>query len=144
MRVVPLWLRDYRRDWLRPDALAGVTAAAVVIPQSMAYATIAGLLVEVGLYTALVPLLVYAVLGTSRPLSVTTTSTIAALTAWPWRRPPETTERTIEVVATLGKLRLANPNTRLLELGRRTPGLGRLCDRAFAGINVAVESSPSG
>jgi hypothetical protein len=45
---------------MRKDALAGVTTAAVVIPQSMAYATIAGLPVEVGLYTALVPLLAYA------------------------------------------------------------------------------------
>ena len=65
---------------MRRDALAGVTTAAVVIPQSMAYATIAGLPVEVGLYTALVPLLAYALVGTSRALSVTTTSTIAALT----------------------------------------------------------------
>ena len=65
---------------MRKDALAGVTTAAVVIPQSMAYATIAGLPVEVGLYTALVPLLAYALVGTSRALSVTTTSTIAALT----------------------------------------------------------------
>jgi sulfate permease, SulP family len=47
-----------------------VTTAAVVIPQAMAYATIAGLPVEVGLYTAIVPLLVYALIGTSRPLSV--------------------------------------------------------------------------
>jgi high affinity sulfate transporter 1 len=47
----------------------------------MAYASIAGLPVEVGLYTALVPMLVYAVLGTSRPLSVSATSTIAMLTA---------------------------------------------------------------
>jgi len=62
------------------DALAGVTTAAVVIPQCMAYATIAGLPVQVGLYTAIVPLLVYAALGTSRALSVSTTSTIAALT----------------------------------------------------------------
>jgi len=47
----------------------------------MAYATIAGLPVEVGLYTALMPMVIYAVLGTSRPLSVSTTSTIAMLTA---------------------------------------------------------------
>jgi sulfate permease, SulP family len=65
---------------MRKDALAGVTTAAVVIPQAMAYATIAGLPVQVGLYTALVPLLVYALLGTSRALSVSTTSTLAALT----------------------------------------------------------------
>jgi len=75
------WLSNYRADWLRGDAVAGLTAAAVVVPQAMAYAAIAGLPLVVGLYTALVPLVVYAVLGTSRPLSVTTTSTIALLTA---------------------------------------------------------------
>jgi MFS superfamily sulfate permease-like transporter len=61
--------------------VAGLTAAAVVVPQAMAYADIAGLPLAVGLYTALVPLVVYAVMGTSRPLSVTTTSMIAILTA---------------------------------------------------------------
>ncbi len=75
------WLRTYDPRWFRGDLVAGVTAAAVVVPQAMAYAAIAGLPLVVGLYTALVPLVVYAVLGTSRPLSVTTTSTIAILTA---------------------------------------------------------------
>src|SRR6516162_4575180 len=75
------WLGSYDRRWFRFDAIAGLTAAAVVVPQAMAYGSIAGLPLVVGLYTALVPLLVYAVMGTSRPLSVTTTSTIAILTA---------------------------------------------------------------
>ena len=74
------WLRRYQKDWLRPDVMAGLTAAAVVIPKAMAYATIAGLPVQVGLYTAFLPMLIYAVLGTSRPLSVSTTTTIAILT----------------------------------------------------------------
>jgi len=74
------WLRRYQKDWLRPDVIAGLTAAAVVIPKAMAYATIAGLPVQVGLYTAFLPMLIYAVLGTSRPLSVSTTTTIAILT----------------------------------------------------------------
>jgi len=65
---------------LRGDAIAGLTAAAVVIPKALAYATIAGLPIEVGLYTAFVPMLVYVLLGTSRPLSVSTTTTIAILT----------------------------------------------------------------
>jgi SulP family sulfate permease len=43
------WLRVYRRPWLRGDLAAGVTTAAVVIPQAMAYATIAGLPVQTGL-----------------------------------------------------------------------------------------------
>jgi SulP family sulfate permease len=75
------WLFGYQKEWLRPDLIAGLTTAAVVIPKAMAYATIAGLPVQVGLYTALVPLAIYAVLGTSRPLSVSTTTTIAVLTA---------------------------------------------------------------
>jgi sulfate permease, SulP family len=74
-------LREYRREWLRADVIAGLTTAAVVLPKAMAYATIAGLPVEVGLYTVLVPMAVYAVLGSSRPLSVSTTTTIAILTA---------------------------------------------------------------
>jgi high affinity sulfate transporter 1 len=78
---IPEWLASYRKDWLRPDILAGLTAAAVVIPKSMAYATIAGLPVEVGLYTAFLPMIIYAFLGTSRVLSVSTTTTIAILTA---------------------------------------------------------------
>ena len=74
-------LSGYRKDWVRVDAVAGLTTAAVVIPQAMAYAAIAGLPVEAGLYVAFVPMLVYALLGTSRPLSVSSTSTIAILTA---------------------------------------------------------------
>jgi len=74
------WLRRYQKDWLRLDMMAGLTAAAVVIPKAMAYATIAGLPVQVVLYTVFLPMLIYAALGTSRPLSVSTTTTIAILT----------------------------------------------------------------
>ncbi|CAI8834717.1 MULTISPECIES: SulP family inorganic anion transporter [unclassified Pseudomonas] len=77
--LIPEWLGNYRPDWLRSDVVAGLTAAAVVIPKALAYATIAGLPVQVGLYTALVPMVIYAVLGTSRPLSVSTTTTLAIL-----------------------------------------------------------------
>ena len=69
----------FRKEWLRPDVVAGLTAAAVVIPKAMAYATIAGLPVQVGLYTAFLPMLVYAALGTSSVLSVSTTTTLAIL-----------------------------------------------------------------
>ena len=67
--------------WTRADVLAGLSTAAVVAPKAMAYATIAGLPVSVGLYTAIIPVAVYAAIGTSRPLSVSTTTTIAILTA---------------------------------------------------------------
>ena len=73
------WLPAYQGSWLRPDVVAGLTTAAVVIPKAMAYATVAGLPVEVGLYTAFVPAVVYAVLGSSRALSVSTTTTLAIL-----------------------------------------------------------------
>lgn len=75
------WLVNYRREWLRADVVSGLTVAAVVIPQAMAYAVIAGLQVEAGLYTALAAMLVYPLLGSSRPLSVTTTSALAMLTS---------------------------------------------------------------
>lgn len=75
------WLPRYQKEWLRLDVVAGLTTAAVVIPKAMAYATIAGLPLQMGLYVAFMPMLVYALLGTSRPLSVSSTSTIAMLTA---------------------------------------------------------------
>lgn len=71
--------RDERSS-LRFDLVAGLTAAAVVLPKAMAYATVAGLPVAVGLYTSFVPMVVYAVLGTSRVLSVSSTTTLAILT----------------------------------------------------------------
>ncbi|TVT24371.1 sulfate permease [Amycolatopsis rhizosphaerae] len=73
--------RGYRRSWLRPDLLAGVTVAAYLIPQVMAYAEIAGLPPVVGLWTALGPLAIYPLIGSSRQLSVGPESTTALLTA---------------------------------------------------------------
>src|SRR5262250_564467 len=75
------WLPGYRKEWLRPDVIAGLTTGAVTIPKAMAYATIAGLPVQVGLYTAFLPMVIYALLGTSRALSVSTTTTLAILVA---------------------------------------------------------------
>jgi high affinity sulfate transporter 1 len=66
---------------LRLDLVAGLTAAAVVLPKAMAYATVAGLPVAVGLYTALIPMAIYAFLGSSRVLSVSSTTTLAILAA---------------------------------------------------------------
>src|SRR6478609_4123056 len=64
---------------IRADVVAGLTAAAVVLPKAMAYATVAGLPVAVGLYTALIPMAVYAFLGSSQVLSVSSTTTLAIL-----------------------------------------------------------------
>ena len=52
------WPVSYSKEWLRPDVVAGLTTAAVVIPKAMAYATIAGLPVQVGLYTAFLPMVI--------------------------------------------------------------------------------------
>ena len=70
----------YQREWLPADVTAGLTTAAVVVPKSLAFAAIAGLPLQVGLATAFLPPVIYAVLGGSRPMSVSTTSTIAILT----------------------------------------------------------------
>jgi len=82
---VKTWLiptmRGYDRSWLRGDVLAGLATGTVVIPQAMAYATIAGMPASVGLYTCLLPMAAYALLGGSRALSVSTTSTISVLVA---------------------------------------------------------------
>ena len=71
----------FDRTALMPDLVAGLTTAAVVVPSALAYATLAGLPAEVGLYAALPALVLYALLGKSRVLSVSVTSTIAILTA---------------------------------------------------------------
>ncbi|MFE6857339.1 SulP family inorganic anion transporter [Nocardia sp. NPDC057668] len=73
--------RGYRPVWLRSDILAGVTVAAYLVPQVMAYATLAGLPAVAGLWAVLGPLTVYVLLGTSRRLSVGPESTTALMTA---------------------------------------------------------------
>lgn len=83
MRFLPAasWLRSYDRADLRPDLAAGFTIAAMLVPQGMAYALLAGLPPEVGLYAATVPVLVYALLGTSRQLAVGPVAIVSLLTA---------------------------------------------------------------
>ena len=78
---IPGRLSTHSSMRLRMDLVAGMTTAAVVIPKSMAFAIIAGLPVQAGLYVAFVPMLVYALLGSSRILSVSSTTTLAILTA---------------------------------------------------------------
>lgn len=74
-------LAGYRRAWLRGDLLAGVTVAAYLVPQVMAYAGLAGLPPVAGLWAILPPLVLYALLGSSRQLSVGPESTTALMTA---------------------------------------------------------------
>jgi SulP family sulfate permease len=75
------WLKQYSRDQFPEDFTAGFITAVLLIPQGMAYAILAGLPPEVGLYASLLPPIVYALLGTSRTLSVGPVSVAALLVA---------------------------------------------------------------
>ncbi|MGI5219596.1 SulP family inorganic anion transporter [Nocardia sp. CA-290969] len=74
-------LHGYRRNWLRPDVVAGLTVWAVLVPEALAYATIAGVPPVVGLYAAVPSLVLYALAGSSRQLVVGPMSATAALSA---------------------------------------------------------------
>src|SRR4051794_4090934 len=73
------WLPRYERRWLRRDVFAGALVAAISVPQSLGYASIAGAPVEVGLYAVPVALLAYAIFGSSRQLMVGPASTVSVL-----------------------------------------------------------------
>jgi SulP family sulfate permease len=75
------WGRSYRTSWLGRDLVAGLTLWGLVVPEGMAYASIAGMPPEAGLYTAMAALVAYAVFGSSRQLVVVGTSATAALLA---------------------------------------------------------------
>src|SRR3954454_7770929 len=81
--LIPVFtsLRGYRAGWLRSDALAGLTVWAVLVPEALAYASIAGVSRVVGLYAAPAALILYAALGSSRHLVVGPMSATAALSA---------------------------------------------------------------
>ncbi len=105
---------------MRLDIVAGLTAAAVVLPKAMAYATVAGLPVAVGLYTAFIPMVIYALLGTSRVLSVSSTTTLAILAgtqlglAVPDGNPAQLVTATATLTALVGAMLVL---ARLLKLG---------------------------
>ena len=73
------WLPKYKGSWFRPDAIAALTVWAVLVPEAMAYAGIAGMPAETGLYAAPLALIAYAIFGTSRHLDVGPSSAVAAL-----------------------------------------------------------------
>src|SRR6266545_4907493 len=105
---------------LRFDMIAGLTAAAVVLPKAMAYAMVAGLPVAVGLYTAFIPMVIYALLGSSRVLSVSSTTTLAILAgtqlglAVPDGDPAKLVTATATLTALVGAMLLL---ARLMRLG---------------------------
>ncbi|WP_238258881.1 SulP family inorganic anion transporter, partial [Methylorubrum podarium] len=108
------------RPDLGRDGVAGLTAAAVVLPKAMAFATVAGLPVAVGLYTAFVPAAIYGFLGSSRVLSVSSTTTLAILTGAelgsvaPDGDPAKLAAATATLTALVGAFLLA---ARLMKLG---------------------------
>ena len=81
--ILPIldWLPNYRKDWLKGDISAGLTVGVMLIPQGMAYASIAGLPAVYGLYASIVPILIYALFGTSRQLAVGPVAMVSLLTA---------------------------------------------------------------
>ncbi|GGN85165.1 SulP family inorganic anion transporter [Nocardia rhizosphaerihabitans] len=83
MRALPIFtsLHGYQRAWLRPDVVAGLTVWAVLVPEALAYASIAGVPPVVGLYAAVPALVLYALAGSSRHLVVGPMSATAALSA---------------------------------------------------------------
>ncbi|MCS8061480.1 SulP family inorganic anion transporter [Pseudomonas aeruginosa] len=74
-------LLHYRRAWLRPDVQAGLSVAAIQIPTAIAYAQIAGFPPQVGLYACILPMLIYALIGSSRQLMVGPDAATAAMVA---------------------------------------------------------------
>ncbi|HEY6760701.1 MAG TPA: sulfate permease [Baekduia sp.] len=81
MRLIPPWLRGYERAWLPVDVLAGLTVWALMVPQALAYAGIAGVPVQNGLYVMPLAVVGYLLLGSSRHLYVGPSATVATLSA---------------------------------------------------------------
>ena len=82
-RLLPAleWGREYHRGFLASDLLAAVIVTIMLIPQSLAYALLAGLPAEMGLYASILPLIAYALFGTSRTLSVGPVAVASLMTA---------------------------------------------------------------
>jgi high affinity sulfate transporter 1 len=125
---LPRGLAGYRRSWLMPDLMAGLAIAAVALPSAIAYPAIAGLPPEVGLYSSIVPLVAYALLGPSRPLMIG----------------PDAATMTV-IAAVLATLSLAGPTERVAAASLIALGVGALCllaSRLRLGIVAAFLSRP--
>ena len=82
-RYLPIlgWLPHYNRKWIARDAVAGLSVWSLLVPQSLAYASIAGVPVQYGLYTAFVALIAYPIFGTSRQLAQGPSAAVCAVSA---------------------------------------------------------------
>ena len=81
MTRLPQWLLQYQRPWLSGDLIAGLIVTVMLIPQSLAYAMLAGLPPQVGLYASILPLLAYAFFGSSMTLAVGPVAVASLMTA---------------------------------------------------------------
>jgi SulP family sulfate permease len=81
MLQLPNWLRQYQRPWLSGDLTAGLIVTVMLIPQSLAYAMLAGLPPQIGLYASILPLLAYAFFGSSMTLAVGPVAVASLMTA---------------------------------------------------------------
>ncbi len=82
-RVLPIvnWLPRYQRSWLRPDLIAGITVAALVVPKALGYASIAGVPIQYGLYAAAAGAIIYVFFGGSGQIATGPSSALAAVAA---------------------------------------------------------------
>jgi len=80
-KLLPSWVADYEHKWLYGDLVAGMIVTIMLIPQSLAYALIAGLPPEVGLYSSILPMVAYAIFGTSMTLAVGPVAVVSLMTA---------------------------------------------------------------
>jgi sulfate permease, SulP family len=78
---LPAWSQHYRREWLSGDLIAGLVVTVMLVPQSLAYALLAGLPAQVGLYASVLPLIAYALFGTSMTMAVGPVAVAALMTA---------------------------------------------------------------
>ena len=114
------WLPKYERAWLRPDIIAGITVTALLVPEGMAYAELAGMPPEVIFYSAPVALLLYAILGTSRQLVVVVSSVQAVMSysIVSALAPPDTSEFIVLTTALAITAGIVSVLAGLLHLGR--------------------------
>jgi high affinity sulfate transporter 1 len=150
LRRIPAaqWLADYRLSWLSGDAVAGVTLAAYAIPVSLAYATLAGLPPQAGIYGYLLGGLGYALLGSSRQLAIGPTSAISLMIAGSVGAMAEGDAQRYAQIASLAALTVAVLCLiawllRLSALVRLVSGSILVGFKIGAGLSIAMTQVPS-
>lgn len=102
-RFMPIlqWAPQYDRSWLRPDLIAGLTVAALVVPKSLGYAGIAGVPIQHGLYAAAAGAILYALFGTCKQIATGPSSALAAVAAGAARAAAVTGDEAVALVAAI-------------------------------------------